>query len=212
MRMQHDPVISWCDRQAIAVPEWLLQDQDRLQAQRYPDDATKMGLVLECARKNAEKGCGAPLAAAVFLDDGSLLSVGVDAPGMGGHEMSNALLLANTALGPRGNQRQPWDLYSLAPPCLACLGHIYSERPRRFVCAVELPDLLAALHLPDTPFPREDWADLLTAREIHVQAGIARAAGRKLLLEFRNLSSTRGIPFSPPPSPPPPPPSSPAGP
>lgn len=148
----------WHDSTSIAVPEWLLSDQQNLQTQKYPNDELKMDLVLKCAQKNAQERQGAPLAAAVFLTDGTLISVGVDAPGIGGHEMTNALLIASNILGHQNlRNRRDWEFFSLAPPCLICHGNIFTERPSRFVCSVSHEQLLSAINLPDTPFPDFNW-------------------------------------------------------
>jgi hypothetical protein len=53
-----------------------------------------------------------------------------------------------------------------------CLGNIYSERPRCFVCAVNHDDLLATLALPDTLMPGPEWVEGLQQRGIIVKDAI----------------------------------------
>ncbi|MFN8510004.1 MAG: hypothetical protein U0Z75_05525 [Deinococcaceae bacterium] len=109
---------NWNHAREITVPLWLLEYEARLRSQPYPDDPSKMALVFECARLNIQSGSGAPLAAAVFDANGLLISVGVDAPGIGGHEMTNALMLASNLWGSKElRQRSDWEMFSLAPPC-----------------------------------------------------------------------------------------------
>jgi tRNA(Arg) A34 adenosine deaminase TadA len=169
---------NWYNNISISVPGWLLSEQNEIQSRKYLDDFSKMELVFKCAERNAFEGIGAPLAAAVFLDDGSLISVGVDAPGMGGHEMTNALLIASNVLGHQTlRSKQNWEFFSLAPPCLICQGNIFSERPKRFVCAVTHEHLLSELKFPNTPFPNFDWIQHLTSRGIKVDAAIFSEKG-----------------------------------
>jgi tRNA(Arg) A34 adenosine deaminase TadA len=180
----------WKNAACVAVPQWLIQKQKTLQSRRYTDDDEKLRLVLNCAKGNVLLRAGAPLAAAVFRDDGVLLSVAVDAPGMGGHEMSNALLLASNLLGTKVFRNAgDWDLFSLAPPCMVCQGNILSERPRRFIYAVTQADLLSTIDLPNTPFPADEWPDQLAAKKIKVLHAVARRAGKAILrLEPRSNS------------------------
>jgi tRNA(Arg) A34 adenosine deaminase TadA len=125
---------------------------------------------------------GAPLAAGVFLADGSLLAIGVDGPGIGGHEMTNALILASNLIGSRSFRAlRGWEFFSLAPPCLTCQGNIYSERPGRFVYAVTHEDLQAILDLSGTAFPKADWPEQLAARGIKVEGPTDRQTGREIL-------------------------------
>lgn len=160
---------SWTHQARIFLPQWLLENQKELQFRLYTNDAQKMQLVLECAKANITYASGAPLAAAVFNEKGALLSVGVDTPGIGGHEMSTALLLASHLMGTEKlRKNRGWDLVSLAPPCQVCLGNIYSERPKRFLCAITHEFLLRHLVLKDTLFPNPDWVEILQKREIQV--------------------------------------------
>ncbi|WKZ57717.1 MAG: hypothetical protein QY326_03365 [Bdellovibrionota bacterium] len=173
---------TWDEVGIISIPDWVIANQHKFQSRKYQDSISRMDFVLELARNNAQQQVGAPLAAAVFHADGDLISVGVDAPGIGGHEMTNALILASNILGSvRLRNSRDWELYSLAPPCSVCLGNIYSERPQRFASAVTHEDLLAALALPDTPMPGPNWIDELTNRDIIVNAAIRRDEGRKIL-------------------------------
>lgn len=185
--MSNTTYANWNHAREITVPLWLLESEARLRSQPYPDDPSKMALVFECARLNVQWGSGAPLAAAVFDANGLLISVGVDAPGIGGHEMTNALMLASNLWGSQElRQRSDWEMFSLAPPCSVCLGNIYSEVPSRFVCAISHNDLLAQLDLPNTPFPSGDWRAQLHARDVQVEEAVAREEGIRILEGFRN--------------------------
>lgn len=173
----------WIQATDILIPAWVADGQSEFQSRKYTDESQRMEFVLMAAAKNFELTGSAPLAAAVFMDDGALVSLGVDAIGIGGHEMTNALILASNLLGSEKlRQSSNWDLYSLAPPCTICFGNIYSERPRQFVCAVHHHDLLAALKLPNTPMPEPSWQKSLEARGIKINAAIAREQGNKVLL------------------------------
>lgn len=176
---------TWEDSSSVGMPHWLLSTQKELQSKKYLNDASKMDLVLMCAQKNVENASGAPLAAAVFLEDGSLVSVGLETPGIGGHEMTNALLIASNVLGYQTlRSNRNWDLFSLAPPCLSCQGFIYSERPKRFVCAIGYDQLLSAIELPNTPPPSNDWLDRFSSRGIEVKMAIDPGKGM-YTLRFR---------------------------
>jgi tRNA(Arg) A34 adenosine deaminase TadA len=177
---------SWNESNRIFVPDWLIEGQNAFQARRYRDDRSKMELVFRCARENVERKLGAPLAAAVFLADGSLLAVGVDGPGIGGHEMTTALILASNLIGSETLRTLPgWELFSLAPPCLVCQGNIWSEKPGRFVHAVTHEDLLATLDLPNTTMPEGEWSEQLAARGVRIEGPTDRRAGLEILRTAR---------------------------
>jgi tRNA(Arg) A34 adenosine deaminase TadA len=172
----------WANAASVSIPSWVAIRQDEFQSLKYADEASRIELVLRAAAMNAELEGAAPLAAAVFMADGTLVSLGVDAPGIGGHEMTNALILASNVLETRQFRgSRTWDLYSLAPPCSVCLGNIYCERPRAFVCAVNHDDLLSALDLPDTLMPGPEWVALLEQRGITVKEATCRQRGVQTL-------------------------------
>lgn len=176
----------WNTVTSISVPSWLCEHQHKLQQAKYETDATKMNLVFECAKLNMELAKGAPLAACVFTKDGALVSVGVDAPGIGGHEMTNALILASNILGSdKIRSSKDLEIFSLAPPCAVCQGNIFSETPSRFVCSVTHQDMLQHLTLPNTPIPHHNWQQELRARGIVVDESYDRNTGIMILSSFR---------------------------
>lgn len=172
----------WKNCSQISIPDWLVEKQSQLTSKVYASDMDRMGLVLECAKTNFQLKAGEPLAAAVFRTNGELISVGVDAPGIGGHEMTNALIIASNVLGPKNFRGSgDWELFSLAPPCSICQGNIYSERPKRFVCAVDHKQLKQALSLPHTPFPDDSWIKELNNRNIEVRTQIMNQEAKSIL-------------------------------
>ena len=92
-------MIKWSDVSNLSIPSWVIDRQSECQSRLYSDDAARMDFVLEAAATNAKLTHAAPLAAAVFMKDGKLISLGVDAVGIGGHEMTNALMMASNILG-----------------------------------------------------------------------------------------------------------------
>lgn len=175
-------MIKWSESSDISIPSWVIARQSEFQSHLYVDEAARMDFVLAAAETNAKLTGAAPLAAAVFMEDGALISIGVDAVGIGGHEMTNALIMASNMLGSQSlRDSSSWSLYSLAPPCLVCLGNISNERPYQFVCAVNHEDMVAALQLPNTLMPEPNWISVLESRGIVVKSAIAREQGKKIL-------------------------------
>ena len=173
---------SWNNYTQISLPTWLIDKQGDLQSTIYKSDTEKMELVFKCVELNVSLTNGAPLAACVFTTSGNLISVGVDAPGIGGHEMSNALILASNLMGSSSfRNNKEIEMFSLAPPCAICQGNIFSESPGRFVSCITHEDLLAHLELPNTPFPKHDWKKELRDRGVVVEGEVLRVEGIKIL-------------------------------
>lgn len=183
-------MIKWTDFSDISIPSWVIASQNEFQSRLYVDDTARMDFILTAAFTNVKLTGAAPLAAAVFMEDGKLISLGVDAVGIGGHEMTNALIMASNILGSKDlRDSSSWDLYSLAPPCLVCLGNIFNERPHQFVCAVNHEDLLDALQLPNTLMPESGWINILESRGIVVKSAVARERGKKILQHYTDTLS-----------------------
>lgn len=82
-------MIKWTDFSDISIPSWVIDHQSEFQSRLYVDDEARMDFVLTAALTNVKLTGAAPLAAAVFMEDGKLILLGVDAVGIGGHEMTN---------------------------------------------------------------------------------------------------------------------------
>lgn len=178
---------SWKEYTYIGLPSWIIDAQIALQSKLYKSDEEKMQLVFHCASLNVKLAKSAPLAACIFSTNGELISIGLDYPGISGHEMSNALIIASNIMGSSNFRRNKnVEMFSLAPPCAICQGNIFSEAPKRFVSSVSHKDLLSELKLPDTPFPRHDWETELQERGIIVKEGFLRNLGLEVLKSSRN--------------------------
>jgi hypothetical protein len=60
----------------LTLPDWIA---DAVDAERvYVDDEARVGLAIDLARANVERKTGGPFGAAIFSEDGKLISVGVN--------------------------------------------------------------------------------------------------------------------------------------
>ena len=113
-------------RLQLTLPEWL--DGVVSDATAFPDDASRMALAIELARRNVENATGGPFGAAVFSGDGRLISVGVNRVIAHTCSIAHAEIMAY-ALAQARLQRyrlnetgDKFVLATSAQPCCQCYG------------------------------------------------------------------------------------------
>lgn len=173
----------------ISLPEWLMSHDGLAERRATVED--RMDLVLELVVRNIEDG-GGPFAAAVFADDGELVSAGVNRVVPAAASIAHAEIVAIAAAGQRLGT---WDLSSLGryqlvtstEPCAMCLGAVPWSGAASVVTGARDVDARAVGFDEGDKMP--NWDELLTARGIEVIRDIRRDEAAKLL---RNYSRAGG--------------------
>lgn len=154
------------------LPEWILRDCD-VQTPRV-DDASRMELAIELARRNIEHG-GGPFGAVVFEAASGL----VVAPGVNLvvpqacsllHAEMVALMFAQAAVSSFTLAVGQYELFASSEPCVQCLGACHWAGLARLVCGAPVA---AAEVAGFEEGPRaDDWKERLAARGTPVVTGV----------------------------------------
>ena len=110
----------------LTLPAWTQQvvDMERL----YPTDDEQVLLAIELSRMNVEQGSGGPFGAAVFTDEGQLISIGVNRVIQQSCSVAHAEIhglhdgAATTAAIRLNANGEKITLATSAQPCCQCYG------------------------------------------------------------------------------------------
>ena len=175
----------------LRLPDWLdafLPPVDRVYASREE----RMGLVIDLARQNIQRGTGGPFAAAVFdLDTRQLLAPGVNLVVDGhcsvAHAELVALMLAQQLRGSHnlgGPSLPPCELVTTTEPCAMCLGALPWSGIVSLVCGARDEDA-RAIGFDEGDKPR-DWPATLQRRGIAVYRDVCGPQARAVLQQYRD--------------------------
>ncbi len=129
---------------ALTHPSWLTEaiEWDRL----YHTDEDKMALAIALSRWNVTYGTGEPFGAAIFCEEGRLVSVGMSQV----VQQRNSILHAEVMAIMMAEHRlqafhlnlngQRHELFSSCEPCAMCLGATHWSRVTRLVCGATRED------------------------------------------------------------------------
>ncbi len=175
----------------LRLPDWLdaiLPPAEQVYASREE----RMGLVIDLARQNIQRGTGGPFAAAVFdLNSGKLLAPGVNLVVDGhcsvAHAELVALMLAQQIgrshdLG--GPSQAPCELVTTTEPCAMCLGALPWSGIVSLVCGARDEDAREiGFDEGDKP---ADWPATLQRRGIEVYRDVCGQKARAVLQQYRD--------------------------
>lgn len=172
----------------IGLPEWMggwLKESPQV----YGDVEDKMRLVVELSRQNINHNLGGPFAAAVFTDDGHLVSVGVNQVVAGNCSILHAEIIALALAQKRlarydlsAGGRFRYELFASTEPCAMCFGAVPWSGVLTLVCGARDED---ARRIGFDEGPKTaDWIDALRARRITVVRDVLREEARKVLGEY----------------------------
>lgn len=148
-----------------------------------------MRLVVELARENVRHGLGGPFAAAVFAEDGQLVSVGINRVVAEHcsilHAEIIALALAQKRLGrydlSDGGLRR-YELFASTEPCAMCFGAVPWSGVSTLACGARDED---ARRIGFDEGPKtEQWAEALRQRGIRVIRDVLRDEARQVLEDY----------------------------
>jgi tRNA(Arg) A34 adenosine deaminase TadA len=180
-------------RLQLTLPEWL--DGVVSDATAFPDDASRMALAIELARRNVENATGGPFGAAVFSGDGRLISVGVNRVIAHTCSIAHAEIMAY-ALAQARLQRyrlnetgDKFVLATSAQPCCQCYGATIWAGIDELLIGARSEDVEELTEFDEGPLPN-DWIGELERRGIRVRRDILRESARAVLSRYGELNGS----------------------
>jgi tRNA(Arg) A34 adenosine deaminase TadA len=175
----------------LRLPDWLdgvLPPAERIYASREE----RMGLVIDLARQNIQRGTGGPFAAAVFdLDRQQLLAPGVNLVVDGhcsvAHAELVALMLAQQLKASHdlgGPTLPPCELVTSTEPCAMCLGALPWSGIVSLVCGAR-DEAAREIGFDEGDKP-VDWPATLQRRGIAVYRDVCGLQARAILQQYRD--------------------------
>jgi tRNA(Arg) A34 adenosine deaminase TadA len=172
----------------LELPAWV--EELDLRDREYPTLEDRMGLVVELARQNVERGTGGPFGAAIFEGGtGRLLAPGMNLVVPSGcsvaHAEMVAIMVAQQAVGDfdLGAEGRPdYDLFASTEPCAMCFGATPWSGVRRLVCGARDEDARAVGFDEGAKLP--DWAAALEERGIVVVRDVCREEAAAVLRDY----------------------------
>ncbi len=172
----------------LKLPAWV--EELDLRDREYPTLEDRMGLVVELARQNVERGTGGPFGAAIFEGGtGRLLAPGMNLVVPSGcsvaHAEMVAIMVAQQAIGDfdLGAEGRPdYDLFASTEPCAMCFGATPWSGVRRLVCGARDEDARAVGFDEGAKLP--DWAAALEERGIVVVRDVCREEAAAVLRDY----------------------------
>jgi tRNA(Arg) A34 adenosine deaminase TadA len=172
----------------LELPAWV--EELDLRDREYPTLEDRMGLVVELARQNVERGTGGPFGAAIFEGGtGRLLAPGMNLVVPSGcsvaHAEMVAIMVAQQAVGDfdLGAEGRPdYDLFASTEPCAMCFGATPWSGVRRLVCGARDEDARAVGFDEGAKLP--DWAAALEERGIAVVRDVCREEAAAVLRDY----------------------------
>lgn len=183
----------------LTLPAWVHEAVDPHAV--YPDDAAKVALAIELARRNVEARSGGPFGAAVFGPDHRVIAVGVNRvlpqSCSLAHAETMAYMLAQLRCqrarlneGEDGARLGPIALATSAQPCCQCYGATVWAGIDRLLIGARSEDVEALTAFDEGPLPA-DWVGELQRRGIEVVRDLHRDAACQVLRAYAESGGAR---------------------
>ncbi len=159
------------------------------QYERFESDKDKMSLAVELSRQNVRMTGGGPFGAAIFAEDGRVVSVGVNTVISAGccvaHAEMIAIIMAQAREGrARLNENgQSYTLAASAQPCSMCFGALFWAGLDRLVCGATREDVEKITAFREGPIP-DNWVELLNQNGIEASLEVNRESASGPLREY----------------------------
>ncbi|GAA0723817.1 nucleoside deaminase [Dokdonella soli] len=178
----------------IDLPAWI---DDEVDADRvYADDAARVGLAIQLARRNVEHVTGGPFGAAIFDDAGRLIAAGVNRVLPQRCSVAHAEVMAFMAAQARvGRARLNDDgaryiLATSAQPCAMCYGASIWAGIDELLIGARSSDVMELSEFDEGPLPA-DWIGELEKRGIAVRRDILRDEARDVFRLYAESGGAR---------------------
>lgn len=176
------------------LPTWIGAAIDT--GRTYKDAEAQIGLAIDLARLNVEHATGGPFGAAIFNQEGYVVSLGVNrveplATSLA-HAEIIALVGAQRMLGrPRINHDgMRYTLATSAQPCCQCYGAIVWAGIDALLIGARASDTESLTGFDEGPLPT-DWIGELRRREIHVSPDLHRDEACAVLRAYAAAGGSR---------------------
>jgi len=168
----------------LNLPAWVSSDIDPLAL--FADDQARMRFVAGLARKNVELGTGGPFGAAIFDQNGRLISVGVNRVMPQNCSLAHAEIMAFMTAQQRlqkyrlNDDGHRYSLVTSAQPCCQCYGASFWAGIDEMLIGARSEDVHELTEFDEGPLPA-DWIGELERRGITVKRDILRDECREVL-------------------------------
>lgn len=172
----------------LNLPAWTqhVVDMQRL----YPTAEEQVLLAIELSRMNVEENSGGPFGAAIFTDEGRLVSIGVNRVIQQNCSVAHAETLAFMTAQQRLQQfrlnaiGRRITLATSSQPCCQCFGAAVWAGIDRLLIGARSEDVESLTGFDEGPLPT-DWVGELNRRGIEVQRDVCREQARAALALYR---------------------------
>ncbi len=174
----------------LTLPAWTQRVIDMSRPYRSAED--QVGLAIELSRMNVEHGTGGPFGAAVFTDEGHLISVGVNRVLQQNCSVAHAEMMAFMTAQQRLQQfrlnaiGRKITLATSAQPCCQCFGATVWAGIDTLLIGARSEDVESLTGFDEGPLPN-DWVGELNRRGIEVRRDIQREAACTALRRYKEL-------------------------
>jgi tRNA(Arg) A34 adenosine deaminase TadA len=173
----------------LTLPAWVHQEVDIDSS--YPDDETRMALVIRLARRNVELNTGGPFGAAIFNQEGRIVSIGVNRVMSQNCSLAHAEIMAFMTAQSRmqrfrlNEDGARFTLATSAQPCCQCYGASFWAGIDEMLIGARSEDVMELTEFDEGPLPA-DWIGELVKRGIAVKRDVMRQTAREVLAFYRD--------------------------
>ena len=174
----------------LTLPAWTQHVVDM--QRRYETAEEQVMLAIELSRMNVEERSGGPFGAAVFTEDGRLISIGVNRVIQQSCSVAHAEMMAYMTAQQRLQQYRlnaigkKITLATSSQPCCQCFGATVWAGIDTLLIGARSEDVESLTGFDEGPLPA-DWVGELNKRGIAVQRDICRDQARAALARYREL-------------------------
>ncbi|MCC6594013.1 MAG: nucleoside deaminase [Xanthomonadales bacterium] len=174
----------------LTLPAWTqhVVDMQRL----YPTPEEQVLLAIELSRMNVEENSGGPFGAALFTQDGRLISIGVNRVIQQNCSVAHAETMAYMTAQQRlqrfrlNESGEKITLATSSQPCCQCFGATVWAGIDRLLIGARSEDVESLTGFDEGPLPA-DWVGELQRRGIEVRRDICRDQARAALALYRQV-------------------------
>jgi tRNA(Arg) A34 adenosine deaminase TadA len=174
----------------LTLPAWTQQVVDMQRLYQTPEE--QVMLAIELSRLNVEEGSGGPFGAALFTEEGKLISVGVNRVIQQSCSVAHAEIMAYVTAQQRlqryrlNADGRKITLATSSQPCCQCFGATVWAGIDRLLIGARSEDVEALTGFDEGPLPA-DWVGELNKRGIAVERDICREQACAALARYRAL-------------------------
>lgn len=174
----------------LTLPAWTQHVIDMQRLYTTPEE--QVLLAVELSRMNVEENSGGPFGAAIFTDEGRLVSIGVNRVIQQSCSVAHAETMAFMTAQQRLQQfrlnaiGRRITLATSSQPCCQCFGATVWAGIDRLLIGARSEDVESLTGFDEGPLPA-DWVGELNRRGIEVQRDVCREQARAALALYKQV-------------------------